>query len=40
MMPGNPSRVNPFTVPVMIANMAAGNVAIANSARKENVPAW
>ena len=36
---GNQSRVNPFTVPVMIANMAAGNVAIALGA-KENVPAW
>ena len=30
---GNPSRVNPFTVPVMIANMAAGNVAIALGAK-------
>ncbi|MCI5650566.1 MAG: beta-ketoacyl-ACP synthase II [Fusicatenibacter sp.] len=28
-----PSRVNPFTVPVMIANMAAGNVAIVLGAR-------
>lgn len=25
---GKPSKVNPFTVPMMIANMAAGNVAI------------
>ena len=30
---GNQSRVNPFTVPVMIANMAAGNVAIALGAK-------
>ena len=29
----DPSRVNPFTVPVMIANMAAGNVAIALGAK-------
>ena len=31
---GNPSRVNPFTVLVMIANMAAGNVATAPGERK------
>ena len=30
---GKPSRVNPFTVPMMIANMAAGNVAIDLGAR-------
>ena len=30
---GQPSRVNPFTVPMMIANMAAGNVAIDLGAR-------
>ena len=29
----DPFRVNPFTVPVMIANMAAGNVAIALGAK-------
>lgn len=30
---GKPSKVNPFTVPMMIANMAAGNVAIDLGAR-------
>ena len=35
---GKPSKVNPFTVPMMIANMAAGNVAIDLGA-KVNVPA-
>ena len=30
---GKPSKVNPFTVPMMIANMAAGNVAIVLGAK-------
>ena len=32
-----PDRVNPFTVPLMIPNMAAGNVAIALGVRGPNV---
>lgn len=34
-----PSRVNPLMVPLMIANMAAGNVSIQLGFR-ENVPTW